>query len=120
HQQFPPNFTVARQALRQMTITELPPYSTPARGGPPTRGQRQPARAPSRWSRGPDLVVVFFVNIAVVLALWLGHGGWHEITAGRSGLFVGLAQLTGLYASLLALAGITIAARPAVLERRVG
>ena len=52
--------------------------------------------------------------------MWLGHGGWAEITAGRSGFFVGLAQLTGLYASLLALAGITIAARPAMLERRVG
>ena len=103
-----------------MTITDLPPYSTPARGTAHSSGHPSPERSVSSRSRGPDLVVVFVVNIAVVLAMWLGHGGWREITAGRSGVFVGLAQLTGLYASLLALAGITIAARPAVLERRVG
>lgn len=121
-QQFPPNFTCTRQALAQMTITDLPPYSGPARGrSRPSRDRASspPPSATNRW-RGPDLVIVFVVNLAIVLAMWLGHGGWSEITGGRSGFLVGLAQLTGLYASLLALAGITIAARPAMLERRVG
>lgn len=103
-----------------MTITDLPPYSTPAREIARAGGHRSPAPTMSKRTGGPDLVVVFVVNLAIVFAMWLGHGGWTEITGGRSGLLLGLAQLTGLYASLLALAGITIAARPAMLERRVG
>jgi hypothetical protein len=123
HRQFRPDFTLARQAGPHMTMTDLPANSRPGSAGRsqgPSRGDRA-LSAPALSRRvGPDLVIVFVANIAIVLAMWLAHGGWAEITAGRSGFFVGLAQLTGLYASLLALAGITIAARPAMLERRVG
>jgi predicted ferric reductase len=65
-------------------------------------------------------VIVFAVNACIVLALWVEHGGLAEIAGSRSGFFIGVAQLTGLAAALLALAGITIAARPRWLERRVG
>ena len=102
-----------------MTKTDLPPYAAPAPTNPSTARVRRP-RSSSTPSHAGDLLILVIVNVTVVFGMWLGHGGWAEITASRSGLFLGVAQLTGLYASLLALAGITIAARPAALERRVG
>ena len=102
-----------------MTKTDLPPYAAPVPTKPSTDRVRPP-RSSSSPSHGGDLLVLVIVNVTVVFGMWLGHGGWAEVTASRSGLFLGVAQLTGLYASLLALAGIVIAARPAALERRVG
>jgi predicted ferric reductase len=102
-----------------MTRTELPPYAAPARASAPA-GPGRPPQSYVAPSGGGDLAILVIVNVTVVFGMWLGHGGWTEISAGRAGFFLGVAQLTGLYASLLALAGITIAARPAALERRVG
>ena len=57
---------------------------------------------------------------ALVVAMWVRHGGIGELGDGWAVRWTSLADLTGLAASALALAGLVLVARPRVFERTYG
>ena len=75
--------------------------------------------APSRVL-GSDVGWVLAFLVLSVGGIWLHHGGLDTVTSGWTGAWTGMAQLTGLYASLAGLVGLVLVARPPSLEQRYG
>ncbi len=58
--------------------------------------------------------------VLVTLGMWARHGGLTALLAGGSGALLSLADVSGLFAALAALAGVVMVARPVWIERRYG
>lgn len=70
------------------------------------------------WSSELVWVVVGFPVIAVLM--WISGGGWELIGSSFEGALTGVGQLAGLASGLAALAGLALAARPLIVERKWG
>jgi predicted ferric reductase len=92
-------------------LTSPAPVIVPSRGR--TRGQRRDGDG--AW----DIGVVVVANVAVLVGLWLRHGGL-AASHGPGGLLTGIGQLTGLLAAYAVLGQLVLMARLPPLERRLG
>jgi predicted ferric reductase len=81
--------------------------------------QALPTPAPTRLT-GADVAAIAIGITAVVVGIWIRHGGFAALRDGWNPAWTSITQLTGLLASLGGLAGLVLIARPRVLEQRVG
>jgi predicted ferric reductase len=98
----------------------------PAATAPRSDLRRPAVRAvrlrPPRTSRllTSDVVLVGGAVLGVTVALWVRHGGVAALAVGGTDALLSVGRITGLLAALAALAGVLLAARPRLLERRYG
>jgi predicted ferric reductase len=69
---------------------------------------------------GSDIAAAAVGITAVVVGIWVRHGGLAALWTGWGSAWTSLTQLTGLLASLGGLAGLVLIARPRALEQRLG
>lgn len=87
---------------------------------PPSTAWRPPSARPAGGAHGAwNVAVVVVANGAVVIGLWLRHGGLATLGR-RGGLFLGTGQLAGLLGAYAVLLEILLMSRIGWLERRVG
>lgn len=90
----------------------------------PHTAARRPSRplSPAAPSRVRDRHVGRAVGVyaAVVMGMWTQHGGLTALTHGPVAAARAVAQLSGLAAASLGLAGLILVARPRAVERRYG
>ena len=87
---------------------------------PDRRGSRslQPAAARLRFT-ATDVIVVIAINAALVVAMWLRHGGLNQLGS-SSAKFTAAGQITALVGTYGALVQILMMSRSPWLERRFG
>lgn len=95
-------------ALAGPPVRKPPVASKPLRPAPPSR------------LHGSDVLTVVAGVVVVTTALWIRDGGVGALADGAQAAWLSVADLTGLWAGLAGLAGLTLVARPRGLERRYG
>lgn len=88
-------------------------------GSRPSSGIPLPTSAYTRLDANAVFALASAV-VAVVLALWVRHGGFSDLSRGAQPVATSLTKLTGLAASFAGLGGLVLAGRPVALERRYG
>ncbi len=114
-------FTAGRPPVINARPGAAPNIPVSGSGKDSPAGARPPGtRAKSGGVVPRDVYIGAIGVVAVTWAMWVMHGGLSMLFAGGVQSMLALGQLTGLAAGLAALAGVALAARPAVLERNVG
>ena len=86
---------------------------------PVTRGPR-PVPLPRTWSIGAfETLVVLFANGAIILAMWVRHGGLEQLST-LGGQLTAVGQLTGLYGTYFALIQLVLMSRSPWLDQVFG
>jgi predicted ferric reductase len=86
---------------------------------PVTRGPR-PVPLPRTWSIGAfETLVVLFANGAIILAMWVRHGGLEQLST-LGGQLTAIGQLTGLYGTYFALIQLVLMSRSPWLDQVFG
>lgn len=83
------------------------------------RAQPLPRRRYTTFTEN-HVLSFFSATFALVLTVWLRHGGFGSLGQGAIPAATSITQLTGLTASFAGLAGLALAARPITLEHRYG
>lgn len=97
-----------------------PTTETRAVTDPPSAGEQVGTGARKARLLGTDVILGGLFVLAVTTGAWVVHGGPTAVAEGGRGTWLAIGQLTGLWAGLLAWAGIIASARPMLLERRFG
>ena len=69
---------------------------------------------------GNDVWAVAAAIVVVTTGLWVRDGGFSMLISGGNDTLLSLGRLSGVYATLAALGGLVLAARPRSLERKFG
>lgn len=83
-------------------------------------GTARALRRPASSLLGTDVLALVGALAAVIMGIWVVHGGLTALTGGWTRASTSVAQLSGLLASAAGLAGVVLAARPRVIDQRYG
>jgi predicted ferric reductase len=93
--------------------------SSPTRRRPPAAASALPPRPAPSPVVPFDIAWLTLLNVAVVAAMWIVHGGLERLV-GWGGWLTGIGQLAALYGTMAILADLVLISRIPWLERRYG
>jgi predicted ferric reductase len=97
----------------------MPTRTMPATAGVPSR-PRRPVPLPRTWSvTALEIVIVLIANGALILAMWVRHGGLEQAST-FGGILTGIGQVTALYGTYLALIQLVLMSRSPWLDQVFG
>ncbi len=86
----------------------------------PSPARPRPVPLPRTWSvTAVEIVLVLVANGALILAMWVRHGGLDQVST-VGGILTGIGQLTALYGTYLALIQLVLMSRTPWLDQVFG
>ena len=97
----------------------MPTRARPIPSASPTRSPRR-VPLPRTWSvTALEIVVVLVANAAIILAMWVRHGGLDQASS-FGGILTGIGQVTALFGTYLALIQLVLMSRSPWLDQVFG